>query len=111
MTIVRMGGAWRLLLATLLLHTLAEAQSSPNLWGYRPEGPPRGPERPAGLRNADPLRDPAFVPAAKASFLKDSDLVLAYRDGGVARAYPTVAVVFHHIIDDKLGKLPIMATW
>jgi hypothetical protein len=78
---------------------------------YSPTGQARGPARPAGLRPADPLRSPTFIPAAQASFLKDSDLVLGVSDGGVSRAYLTVAVVFHHIIDDKLGKQPIMVTW
>lgn len=107
----RTGATLKALLTLMFAAELAVAQTGPNLWGYRPEGAARGPARPAGLRNADPLREAKFVPAARASFMTDTDLVLGYRDGGVARAYLTVAVVFHHIIDDQLSQLPIMATW
>ena len=58
-----------------------------------------------------PLREPRFVPAAQANFLKNEDQVLGVSANGVAKAYRTQVIAFHHIIDDKLGQLPIMVTW
>lgn len=57
------------------------------------------------------LREPKFVPAARATFLKSEDQVLALSANGVAKAYLATAVAFHHVIDDRLGDMPIMATW
>lgn len=59
----------------------------------------------------EPLREPRFVPAAQADFLKGEDRVLGVSGNGVAKAYLPAAVAFHHIIDDQLGAMPIMVTW
>ena len=58
-----------------------------------------------------PIREPRFVPATQANFLKNEDLVLGVSANGVAKAYRTQVIAFHHIIDDKLGQMPIMVTW
>lgn len=105
--------AWRAAIGLASLMTVAMAAAIQNSGGrtYSPQGPARGPARPAELKPGDPLREPKFVAAAAASFLKGTDLVLGVSGNGEAKAYLTTAVLFHHIIDDKLGKLPIMATW
>lgn len=61
--------------------------------------------------NIIPLREPHFAPAAQAKFMKSTDQVLAVNLNGVAKAYSAPAVAYHHIIDDRLGDIPIMATW
>lgn len=68
-------------------------------------------ERPAGLGPFEELREPRFVPAAAASFLQDDDRVLGVSANGVARAYLAHVTAWHHIIDDQLGAMPILATW
>lgn len=68
-------------------------------------------ERPAGLGPFEPLHEPRFVPAAKADFLKSEDQVLGVSANGVAKAYPTHVMAWHHIIHDQLGNMPILATW
>ena len=68
-------------------------------------------ERPKGLSTFEPLRDPHFVPAAKANFLRSEDQVLGVSVNGVAKAYPTQVMAWHHIIQDQLGSIPILATW
>ena len=68
-------------------------------------------ERPAGLVPFEELREPRFVPAVQANFLKNQDHVLAVSANGVAKAYPTHVMAWHHIIQDQLGTMPILATW
>lgn len=68
-------------------------------------------ERPTGLGPFEPLHQPRFVPAAKADFLKSEDQVLGVSANGVAKAYRTDALAWHHIIHDQLGNTPILATW
>lgn len=68
-------------------------------------------ERPQGLGPFEPLREPHFVPAAKANFLKNQDQILGVNANGVAKAYPTQVMAWHHIIQDRLGNIPILATW
>ena len=71
----------------------------------------QGPPRPAGLAPAEPNRQPRFVTAAQASFLKDSDRMLGVHANNVAKAYLASGVAFHHIIEDTLGSMPILVTW
>jgi hypothetical protein len=59
----------------------------------------------------EPLRNPQFVPAAKADFLKDTDVVLGVSESGVSKAYRTDILAWHHITHDQLGKLPVLVTW
>jgi len=57
------------------------------------------------------LRAPEFVPASKATFLKDDDYVIGVEGEAVAKAYPAAAVTWHHGLEDHIGKLPIFVTW
>ncbi len=57
------------------------------------------------------LRTPRFVPAAQADFLKNEDRVVGVSENGAAKAYVVYAMAFHHIIQDQLGNVPILATW
>jgi hypothetical protein len=57
------------------------------------------------------LRVPEFVEAAKATFLRDDDHVVGVTGDGVAKAYPAVAVTWHHAVEDRIGELPIFVTW
>jgi hypothetical protein len=58
-----------------------------------------------------PLWDPAFIEASKATFLEDRDIVIGVTGEGVAKAYPGPATAWHHIVQDRLAKAPILATW
>ena len=78
------------------------------LWAQRPQRPRRGRGGMGGFRV---LRDPQFVPAAEAKFLKDTDRVIGVAGNGVAKVYPAPWLAWHHIIEDQLGDMPILATW
>jgi hypothetical protein len=59
-----------------------------------------------------PLPAPQFVEAAAAAHLDDDeDLVLGVRLGGQARAYPVRALAYHHVVNDRVGDEPVVATY
>lgn len=54
---------------------------------------------------------PAYAQAAEVDFLADSDMVLAVEQGGEAVAYPVRFLAYHHLVHDRLGEVPIVATY
>lgn len=57
-----------------------------------------------------PVDSPTFSPAAKAK-LDNGEEVIAVYIGGAARSYPVRSMSYHHIVNDVLGGLPIVATY
>lgn len=54
---------------------------------------------------------PEFVPAAQASFLSDSDVVIGVSHGGVTKAYPGADLAQHGAVQDQMPDGPIAVTW
>ncbi|MGE3843284.1 MAG: DUF3179 domain-containing protein [Vicinamibacterales bacterium] len=50
-----------------------------------------------------PLRQPRYVAAARASFMKDSNVVFGLFVNGEARAYPRRILAWHELAIDRLG--------
>jgi hypothetical protein len=99
--------SWRPALVSLFGLLFVSASSAPMV---RAGQETRG-LAPPGLGPFEQLREPHFVPAAQAAFMKDEDRVLAASGNGVAKAYLTHVAAWHHIISDQLGKAPILVTW
>ena len=59
----------------------------------------------------NPLAHSSYVKAADASFVADSDMVLAVAHNGEAVAYPTRLMAYHHVVQDVVGGTPIVATY
>ncbi len=57
-----------------------------------------------------PMGTPA-VEAAQQSKLDGREMVIAVKTGGVARAYPIRIISYHHIANDTVGGVPIVATY
>ena len=57
------------------------------------------------------LYNPRFIPAAQADYLKDSDRVVGVSARGVSKAFPPWVMAFHHVIQDRLADIPVVATW
>ena len=57
-----------------------------------------------------PLDHPSFSPAAE-SKLDGKEKVIAVTIGSVARAYPIRGMSYHHIVNDTLAGVPIVATY
>ncbi len=58
-----------------------------------------------------PLSGGGHAPVGEATFLPDSDMVLAVEINGDAVAYPVRQLAYHHIISDHVGGKPITATY
>ena len=59
------------------------------------------------------IDNPKFVTVQEASnnFLSDSNLVLGLNINGDIRAYPLLILVWHEIINDKVGGIPVAVTY
>ena len=58
------------------------------------------------------IDDPEMIPASEAgSIMKDDEPVIGIFDGKNARAYPTWYLDGHEIVNDRIGQLPVAATW
>jgi hypothetical protein len=68
-------------------------------------GPP-----PDGIPSID---NPKFVTVQEAgnNFLSNSDLVLGLNVNGDIRAYPLSILVWHEIVNDKVGEIPVAITY
>jgi hypothetical protein len=67
-------------------------------------GPPKD-----GIPSID---NPKFVSVMDADkFLKDSELVLGLNINGDVRAYPLQILVWHEIVNDKVGGVPVAVTY
>ena len=58
-----------------------------------------------------PLPDARFVRAAAAGFVAPGDMVLAVSLRGDPVAYPVRQLAYHHLVEDAVGKVPIVATY
>ncbi|MBI4566405.1 MAG: DUF3179 domain-containing protein [Planctomycetes bacterium] len=63
-------------------------------------------------RDAFPvLHDPKLVPAAEASDVRDSDVVIGVMVGTEAKAYPIAVMGSHELANDNCGREPIAVSW
>lgn len=58
-----------------------------------------------------PLPDARFVRAMDASAVEPGDMVLAVEARGDAVAYPVRQLAYHHLVEDEVGRVPIVATY
>jgi len=54
-----------------------------------------------------PIDDPQFVRVAGVDFLADNEPVMAVDVGGDARAYPVQILIWHEIVNDTVGVVPV----
>ena len=59
----------------------------------------------------NPLPNADYARVSEASFVTDSDMVLAVELNGEAVAYPVRQMAYHHVINDVVGGKPITATY
>lgn len=58
-----------------------------------------------------PIDEPEFLTARSADFLTDDDIVFGFVEGGEARAYPQLVLVWHEIVNDTLPEGPLSVTY
>lgn len=66
-------------------------------------GPPKD-----GIPSID---NPKFVSASQAQFVPDDELVIGLKLNGETKAYPLFIMVWHEIVNDKLGDTPVAITY
>jgi len=59
----------------------------------------------------NPLPNAGYARADAATFVGDSDLVMAVARNGEAAAYPVRQLAYHHLVQDTVGRLPIVVTY
>jgi hypothetical protein len=59
----------------------------------------------------NPLPDPTYAPATLVDFVDDRDMVVAVEIGGEAVAWPVRQMAYHHIVNDKVGGVPVVSTY
>lgn len=58
-----------------------------------------------------PLPDPGFARPAEAEWVAPAEPVLAVTVNGEAVAFPIRQVAYHHLVQDSIGGVPIVATY
>ncbi len=70
----------------------------------RSGGPPRD--------GIPPIDHPKFIPLSEAdAWVKDNEPVIAFAQGSEARAYPLQILVWHEIVNDVVGGMPVTITF
>ncbi len=109
-----------LLAAVVALLISGSAAADPDRWRYawpntdftkhsvdfgsiRSGGPPRD--------GIPPIDDPAFVPVSGASELVPEEPLISLNIAGDARAYPLRVLMWHEIVNDTVGGVPVAVTY
>lgn len=80
------------------------SKSSINLWEITSGGPPKD--------GIPPIDKPKFVTADRAAkWLGPGEPVMMFRHNGDVRAYPLQILIWHEIVNDTVGGLPVTATF
>jgi hypothetical protein len=58
-----------------------------------------------------PIDDPQFLPISAVDWLSAQEAVVVVEIGGDARAYPAQVLIWHEIVNDVVGDLPISVTY
>jgi hypothetical protein len=58
-----------------------------------------------------PLPGPGFVRAAEADFVAPGDMVMTLALNGDQVAFPVRQLAYHHLVQDSVGGVPIVATY
>ena len=57
------------------------------------------------------IDDPQFAEVQGSAFVSDSDVVIGLEINGDSRAYPLFILVWHEIVNDKVGDVPVAVTY
>lgn len=64
-----------------------------------------------GKDNIPAIDDPKFKPASEETTIPGQEPVVAFEHNGVARAYPIRYLMWHEIVNDVVGGLPVAVTY
>lgn len=66
-------------------------------------GPPRD-----GIPSID---NPSFLPVDSVDYLREDDLLVSVKSGNEVKAYPLRILVWHEIVNDEVGDVPLVVTY
>ncbi|NIP61520.1 MAG: DUF3179 domain-containing protein [Nitrosopumilaceae archaeon] len=73
---------------------------------------------PSKIRGGGPPKDgipsidnPKFAKPSEVDFLSDNSMVIGLKVNGDARAYPLSILVWHEIVNDNVGEMPVAVTY
>lgn len=106
--------------AALILAVAGDAVANPNVW--RSEWPRTDFSRHSvpfdEIMSGGPSKDgipaidnPSFAPASAPGGLAPNEPVISLAIGGDARAYPLRVMIWHEIVNDTIGGVPVAVTW
>jgi hypothetical protein len=58
-----------------------------------------------------PLPSAEYARARDTTFVEEADMVVAVEVGGDAVAYPVRQMAYHHLVNDEVGRLPVVSTY
>jgi hypothetical protein len=59
----------------------------------------------------NPLPGATYAPATLVNFVDDHDMVVAVEIGGDAVAWPVRQMAYYHLVQDKVGGVPVVSTY
>jgi hypothetical protein len=59
----------------------------------------------------NPLKNSSYATASDAAFMQPDDMVMAVDNDGESVAYPIREMAYHHVVQDVVGRKPIVATY
>ena len=59
----------------------------------------------------NPLKDSSYARLSEAGFVNDKEMVMSVNLNGEAAAYPVRFMAYHHVLQDTVGGVPIVATY
>jgi hypothetical protein len=77
----------------------------------RPSAPSRRGSPPEPLQWMFAAARSDLRPATLVDFVEDRDMVVAVEIGGDAVAWPVRQMAYHHIVEDKVGGVPVVSTY
>jgi hypothetical protein len=59
----------------------------------------------------NPLANASYAKTSEAGFVADADIVMVVESNGDAVAYPIRQMAYHHLVQDVVGGIPLVATY
>jgi hypothetical protein len=59
----------------------------------------------------NPLKNSSYATASDSGFMQPDDMVMAVENDGESVAYPIREMAYHHVVQDVVGRKPVVATY
>jgi hypothetical protein len=59
----------------------------------------------------NPLKNSSYATASDSGFMQPDDMVMAVENDGESVAYPIREMAYHHVVQDVVGRKPVVVTY